>query len=490
MAAYPNFIFGTYESQSPIVDCELTMNFYPEQTESPGAKAQMVLYPTPGYIAFTTTPTPLVGGKCMFTNGDGRVFGVTGMAFYEYFADGSFIKRGDLAIDQNPAYICSNGGGGNQLAIAAGGNIYCFDLITNTLTLQLSTGYTHVGMLYGFFVALNAPTSTVRISDLFDGTVWDPTQFFQRTIGADGWISMLVTTWGYIWLLGPQSGEVWYNAGTFPVPFAPHPSGLDEPGIAAVFSLTQVNSTVSWLSTNKDGGYQTLSAGGFRALPISNKSEEYAYSQMATLADCVGQTYRSRGHTFLVETFQKEKQTRVYDFTTQLWHRRGTWDSQNNIYNVERPVFHCFAFNKHLMSDSTSGYVFEMNDDFTSDVNGNVIRRVRRAPAINNENKLISYGKFELYLQSGNGIAGTTAQGVSPQVAMSYSNNGGRTYGSERLCGSGKLGEYGKRVFWEMNGQARDRSFQVVMTDPVNWVLINAFLDWTVEPNDTEQAAA
>jgi len=485
---YPGFLFGTYESQSLIADQESTVNFYPELMESPAAKSKMALYPTPGFEVFTTTPTPQAGGKAMLTNGDGRVFGITGLRFYEYFYDGSFLERGTVAADSHPASLCSNGDGGNQLGIVSGGNVYCYDLLTNTLTLELSGTFTHIGMLYGYFVALDSTNSRVRMSDLFDGTTWDPTQFFERTIGADGWVAMLVTTWGYIWLLGPQSGEVWYNAGTFPIPFAPHPSGLDEPGIAARFSLTQVLSTVCWLSTNKDGGYQSLSAAGFRAERISNHAEEYLYSQWTTLTDIVGQTYRSRGHSFFLLHAAAENQTRAFDFTTKMWHRRGEWDAANNIYTAMRPVYHCFGFNKHLMADVSSGYLYEMNDDFTSGINGTVIRRVRRAPAINRQNKLISYGKFELYLQVGNGDGGT-GQGSAPRVAMRMSNDGGHTFGSERSCGSGKQGEYGTQVLWEMNGQARDRVFEVIMTDPCPWMIVNAFLDFTIEPSDEERAA-
>lgn len=474
---FPNFIGPNYEAQSWQADAEATINFYVERMESPGAKSKMILCPTPGVERFTTTPTPQVGGKCLFTDHTGRVFGITGERLYEYFFDGSYTERGTVAIDQNPAYIVSNGDGGDQLCICAGGNVYNYDLNTNTLTLELSGNYTHVGVLYSYFVALDASIGRVRLSDLNDGTAWDPLQFFERSIGADPFISMCVSTEGFIYLFGFQSGEVWYNANAGVMPFAPHPSGLDFPGIAAVFSVLQVNQTIAWISTNKDGGYQTLSAKGFRAEPISTRAEEYAYSVMVNLSDAVAQTYRSRGHVFYIQTFFIDKQTRVYDFTTDMWHSRGTWDDENNVYRAWRPVFHCFAFKKHLMSDYLSGYVYEMNDEYTSDINGEVMRRVRRAPAIAAENRLLTFGKFELYLQSGNGDGDPTSQGYNPQVMMRISNNGGRSFGSERRCGSGKQGEYPKRVFWLMNGQSRNRVFEVVMTDPVLWFIVDAFLD-------------
>lgn len=481
------FIGGSYQSQSPVMDCAETMNLFLEKAEVPGEKNAAMLVGIPGVEVFGMVAQ--VGGRGMYTNGDGRVFGVTGTVLYEWFQDGSSTNRGTVALDANPVCFASNGDGGNQLGIAAGGNIYCYDLLTNTLTLELSGNFVQIGMLYGYFVALDVALSRVYVSDLFDGTTWDPTQFFERTIGSDGWIALLVTAYGQIWLLGPQTGEVWYNAGTFPLPFAPHPSGFITKGIAATFSLCEAGDSVVYLSTNKDGGYETLSAKGFRPERISTHAEEYAYSQMNRLDDAIAQTYKSRGHVFYMLKFPTEQQTRVTDFSTDFsWHQRGTWIAEDAVYTAWRPTFHCFGFNKHLMQDANTGYLYEMNEDFTLDVLGpdgvgRVIRRVRTGPSINKENKLISYGRFELYLQSGNGVAGS-GQGSNPQVALQMSNDGGRTWGAERLCGSGKLGQYGKRVFWERNGQARDRAFRVIMTDPAPWNLIAAFLDLAVEEED------
>jgi len=151
-------------------------------------------------------------------------------------------------------------------------------------------------------------------------------------------------------------------------------------------------------------------------------------------------------------------------------------------------VYHCFAFKKHLMADYLSGYVYEMNDTYTSDVNGDVMRRVRRAPALGSQNRLISYGKFELYLMPGNGDGDPTSQGYDPQVMLQISNNGGRTFCAARRCGSGQLGDYHKRVFWLMNGQSRNRVFQIVVTDPVLWFFVDAFLEWQL--GDYEEGAA
>lgn len=471
---YRGFMGGSYVSQSPEVDCEDLMNFYPEISESNGAKTPIALYPSPGVRRFSSVAQ--LGGRAMFTNGDGRVFGVTGQQFYEYFADGSSIARGAVAFDANPAFIASNGNGGQQLGVCAGDHFYCYDLVTNTLTEVLTSGATFCGFLYGYFVVLDNGNSRVQMSDLFDGLVFDPTNFFEPTISEGPWIAMQVTRYGQIWLLGPKDGEVWYNAGTFPIPFAPHPSGLVTFGIAAPFTLQESNDAVTWLATNTAGGYKVMRATGYRPERVSNHAEEYAFTQYARVDDAIGSAYSDQGHDFLVLKFPTAQKTRVLDFTTGFWAGRGTWIAEDNRYVAWRPTYHCFGFGRHLWADSDSGFLYEANIHFAHDVDSRVIRRYRTAPAISRGNLRLFFGRFELELESGLGLS--QGQGSDPQVTMQCSNDGGKTWGTERSCGAGKMGEYGKRVFWDQNGSSRNRSVRTIFTDPIdNWRIVNAYQD-------------
>ena len=65
----------------------------------------------------------------------------------------------------------------------------------------------------------------------------------------------------------------------------------------------------------------------------------------------------------------------------------------------------------------------------------------------------------------------------SPQVMLRLSNDGGRTWLSEEMRGSGKVGEYGTRVGWNRLGAARRRVFEVVCTDSIPWRLTGAYLE-------------
>ncbi len=473
MSLYPEFIASSYKSQSPISDQEELINLYVEQMEAAGATGRAALYPTPGFKEFFSVNT--VGGRANFAQG-GRAFVVMGAQFYEFFRDGSTIARGSaMAIDSNPATICSNGDGGGQLLVTSGGSAYVYDLTANTLTLIPDLPATQGGSLYGYFLAFDINTSTVRMSDLLDGTTWDPTQFFQRTLGTDPWTAMLVTPYGQILLVGSQTGGFWYNNGAFPIPFAPDPSGLIEEGIASTFSVKQAGKSTCWLSTNKNGGYAVQSATGYTPKRISDHAFEYQVSRYDHVDDCLGETYEDQGHQFYLLTFPSAKVTWCYDFNTGKWHKRGTWISERQMFDSWRPTWHCFAFGKHLMADRQSDTVYEMDIAFTGDVEGRMIRRLRRAPALVNQNRRIFFDEFELLMEVGLGSPGITA-GYDPQIMMRYSNDGGLTWGNYHQASVGLIGQFGIRVRWKALGQGRKRVFEVSMTDPIPWRISEAFI--------------
>jgi hypothetical protein len=66
-----------------------------------------------------------------------------------------------------------------------------------------------------------------------------------------------------------------------------------------------------------------------------------------------------------------------------------------------------------------------------------------------------------------------------PQVCLRWSNDGGHTWSNEHWAGAGIAGDYKRRVIWRRLGKARDRVYEVSMTDPISWRLIDAHLTAT-----------
>src|SRR5262245_55448816 len=90
-----------------------------------------------------------------------------------------------------------------------------------------------------------------------------------------------------------------------------------------------------------------------------------------------------------------------------------------------------------------------------------LIRRLRRAPHLTNENKRVFYRTFKLDLERGVGLP--SGQGSDPQVMLRVSRDGGRTWGEPLTLHAGALGAYTQRVIARRLGHARDLVFEVTV---------------------------
>lgn len=473
---FSNALGRSYVAQNTQTDQEFTMNWFLEQSESKGATSEISMLPTPGVQSWVMVSK--VGYRAMFEM-NGRCFGVVQDGFYEFTnpaSVGTATLRGLVALDNNPATISTNGDGGGQLLITSGTNAYSYDLASNMLTqiTSLDGKATQGSYLAGYGLVFDASNSTVYYSDLLDFSVFDPTNYFQRSNQPDNWKAMCVTTWGYICLPGQYSGEMWYPNGGFPLPFAPDPAGNFNKGIAATFSITNAGGAVVWLSVNSDGDYEVVSASGLQPARISDFALEYQLSQFvktSTINDAIGESFRMDGHTFYRLTLPTADATKQYDLTNGFWTDVGTWISEDSAYTYFRPVFYAFAFNKHLIGDRESGVLYEMDTDFTTDVDGRFIRRVRRTPAVVNEQLYVFHRKLTILMKTG-----VANQGQQPKLLLRYSDDGGMTWSTEQECSVGEIGAYSALVwFWNL-GVARNRVYELVATDEIPYRLTQSYL--------------
>lgn len=472
MSQVPSFIGPSNVSQSPIADCEDTLNWYLETSEQPSATNRAALYPTPGQTTFLTNAE--IGGRALLAI-NSLFHGVYGGTVKQFSATAMATDRGTVAQDNNPATISYNGPTGNQLFITSGGNGYCLDLTTHVLTQVLTGDATMGGMLDGFFIAF--ANNGFRISNFNDGLTWDPTQFQQRSNAPDPWVAMIVNS-PDIWLVGEQSTDVWRDSGAFPFPFQPRAGASFKYGTPAPFSVYAAGDTVGWLSQSATGAGLVVQARGYNPTPISSKALETAisgYARTTKITDCEVLTYQAEGHTFAAFNFKAAGKTHVYDLSTQQWHRRGKWNPAINDDEVWSPRVHAYAFGKHFVGDRTTGNLNILDVTKPTEADGSVIRRERVAPALVREQRWRRYPSFQLFLDSGLGTA--TGPGSDPKVMLRTSDDGGRTYSNERLASAGKMGEYGKRVYWTRMGASQDRVYKVSVTDPSTaWRLIDAWI--------------
>ena len=70
-----------------------------------------------------------------------------------------------------------------------------------------------------------------------------------------------------------------------------------------------------------------------------------------------------------------------------------------------------------------------------------------------------------------------------PQAMLMWSDDGGSTWSNQHWASIGKVGKYKNRAMWRRLGTARDRIFQVEVTDPVFRTVVSANLNATPGAN-------
>jgi hypothetical protein len=425
-----------------------------------------------GYYVYRTTGPD--SGKLIgtITDGDTVEFHDTGMAGETATPpSGNTTLTETLTNDGSLVSISSSGDAGQQLFIVSAGAGYIYDLRSDIFARVLA-GATFGGYLEGYFVALDAGTSTFRISNLLNGMIWNDTEYAQRTAGGDRWLSMAIHN-SEVWLVGSASTEVWVHTGApLPaLPFSQNPNIFIEEGIAAAFTLVRVDQSLLWLQRNEQGGGMVVMTDGYSVRRVSTHALEFALRGYSTIADAEAWTYQDLGHTFYVLSFPAQGATWVYDVNERYWHQRGHWAANARDFGVYRPRAHTFAFSGltagyHLVLDRDTGTIYEMTLQSGLDVDGRPIRRVRRAAHVTNARKEVVIDEIDFGIEPGD--ATVTGDGSDPTCMLRISNDGGFTWGPERWLASGPIGAYTRRVRWHQLGSSRHpRVVELVVTDPV-----------------------
>lgn len=482
MPRWPGFIGGSNTTQSLIADCEDTVNLYVEKIQSPGARHEAALLPTPGFRSWSTVTD--VGSRCFFV-ANGRLFAVIGSGFYEFTSTAGFTKHGTVAQDGNPAQMVFNGVVGGHVGICSGGSVYNFVLATNTLSAALLTGgYTHLGYADGYGLAFNPTTGRVFLSNLDDLGTWS-SNFFQRSKFPDPWQAMFVDPNSLIWLIGPETFEVWYDANPASAqPWAPLSGLYGRYGISAPFAYSVTGLGLYWLARSPEGGNNVVTTNGSAPRPISTYAVDTAiagYQRTGRISDAEMLAYHDQGHTFPTLAFPSAGVTWAHDVEMEGWAKRGKWNPVTGAYGLWSPRVHADVFGKHLVGDRTSGTVWEMDTAIATDTDGTGIRRLRRAPGLVGEHQRIPIDQFELLMDVGLGT--TSGAGSDPQAMLRVSQDGGRTWGNERRASIGRIGEYRKRVYWTRLGASPDAVVEVTWSDPSPVRVIDAWV------NNAEKAA-
>jgi len=332
---------------------------------------------------------------------------------------------------------------------------------------------------------------------------------FASKDGAPDQLVALIVDHREVYLLGEASSEVWVDVGAFPFPFQRIPGTSTQHGIAAQNSVSRLGDSFAYVSRNLRGQGQIMQMQGYKPTRISTHAVENSLVGQ-TISDAVAWTYQLEGHEVYVVSFPSINLTWAYDIASGMWHK-WLYTDTTGAYSRHRGNC-CAEFQDMvLVGDYANGKIYELDKTIYTD-DGNNIRRLRRATHLVSDFQRQFFEELQIQFQPG---VGTTGLSVSPfiyigtpyiiyptatltipatqtvvignatlenqtttqpQAMLRWSDDGGSTWSKEHWTTIGALGKYQNRAIWRRLGQARDRVFEVVVTDPVKAVIVSANL--------------
>jgi hypothetical protein len=322
-----------------------------------------------------------------------------------------------------------------------------------------------------------------------------------------------------VYLLGEASSEVWVDVGAAQFPFQRIPGTSTQHGIAATFSVARVGNSFAYLSQNNRGQGEIMMMNGYIPQRISNHAVENTLVNQ-TINDAIAWTYQLEGHEIYVISFPSINLTWAYDIATGMWHK---WLYTNNRGQYERHRGNCCASFQGmvLVGDYANGTIYQLDKSNYTD-SGQNVRRLRRAPHLTADLQRQYFDELQIQFQPGVGTTGvsnlagnyfypnflfipsgttftilagesytigqpnqinSTTTTTNPQAMLRWSNDGGSTWSKEYWVSIGQQGRYKNRAIWRRLGMARDRIYEVAITDPINAVIVSANLKGSAGDN-------
>ena len=334
-----------------------------------------------------------------------------------------------------------------------------------------------VDIVDNYFVYNNPNTQQWAASNILSPIT--PALSYGNKDGAPDNLVSIIVDHREVYLMGEDSSEVWVDAGTFPFPFQRIPGTSTQHGIVAKFSVARLGNSFAYLSRNIRGQSQVMLMEGYIPKRISTHAVENTLVNQ-TVSDAVAFTYQLEGHEVYVISFPTLDITWAYDITTDMWHK-WLWCDNTNTYHRCRANCVAVFQNMVLVGDWQNGQIYELDPNNFTD-NGQNVRRLRRAPHLVTDLQRQYFEEFQIQFQPGVGTTGvsmpvdTKSTTTYPQAMLRWSNDGGSTWSREYWVTIGQEGKYKNRAIWRRMGWARDRVYEVVVTDPVNAVIISANL--------------
>lgn len=513
---FPQLIGASYRYPSWGIDCQESINFEPIPVNSNYASTKTMMIGTAGLehlkfslngVTYDEIPCDVEGGVVRGIYRCSTGFGgytspativVCGESVYEICEkenDVYPLKKINGSISNLVGFVsiaeCGNESGSDfppSIAIADGTNLY----IVNMDTYEMETIGTDCPLFpkYVTFLderiyacgssiadpTLGKPDDHVYWCSPNNPKKWNPLDYVAAATTLDT-IKRVIAVGGQLWMIGEETTEIWRtsgSSGSFDTPISRVSSRTDGIGAINGDSVAVFRDSVFFVGGGRNGYGQAFMGNGSEIKSISTDAMNQEWAKYNNLEDAVSWTYSEEGRDYWVVTFRTANVTWVYNINADMWHKRSS-RTLGDVWYYWKANMCVRSFGMNIVAELNGKKLYRMALDIHTE-DGNPIVRMRRCPHISKGNKLLRHASLTIDLECGH-YSLESGQGSDPQIMLRAYDGGGRIPREERWKSAGLLGQYDRRVKWMRLGSARDRVYEIKVSDPIKWVFRGARIE-------------
>lgn len=439
------FVGPSYTLSVRQASTQNAVNLYLQTMETP-SKAAYIMRKVPGLSLLADLGSPIRGAICAAN----RSFFVAGPTLYE-ISGSTATARGTLTSATGEVGMAW---GTTQLVIADGATGYVLTLASNAFA-QITDpdwpGSTKVDYLNGFFILSPPGSQQFYVTAIDDASNIDALDYASAEAKPDGIVGHIVSS-QRLYLLGERTLEVWFPSDGPDFPFARSSGETVDVGCIAAWSIRALDLGFAWIGRDENGAGMVYRVAGGPPQRISTTAVEEALQGSSDLASATAWVYQDHGQTFYAINAPGLSSTWVYEVSSNAWHERADLDPVGQF--TQHRVTHHIYNGGHIVGGS-DGVVYQLSRDVYT-FGGDPIVCERTSPHYATPARdVVRYSEFVLDCLTGEATSG------EPMAELSWSNDGGATFGNPEPRSVGALGNRFQRLVWHRLGRAVDRVWRL-----------------------------
>lgn len=438
-------------------------NVYAEVISNEDGSATYALRSWPGLSTFATAGSgPVRGAHAV----NGSLYVVSGTMLYGIASNGTVTALGNVP-GTLPVIMRDNGA--QILIITDLTTAYVLTLAGMSLNQVIDSNYTPaVDAIYDstFFLLLAANSKRRFVSNQNDGESYTALDAADSTTIVD----QLVGCGKYsddVWVLGRTALEVLRYAGVGDFPFEGVSGATRKIGCYSKYTIQSFTRGIIWLGDD----LKVYLASGYDPDAISEDWVTKNIEKFSVRNDARSTLVKQGNHEFYLLTFPTEQKTFVYDIQNGFW-----FTLTSPTVGYYRACFAVNCYEKILMGDLVNGKIYALDPSVYGQDGQNVPAYIQTA-STRDADAHLTYDMLELICSTGEG--GPPGSSTDPLVSLSWSDDGGKSFGPERTRTSNDpaLGSM-TRLFWTRLGRSRHhgRIFRVRVSARIAWAFMAANL--------------